>query len=71
MIASHGAPRRTPSAEAVIRELAGGPLTALQIAERTGMRYMGVSSCLTAMRKRREVKRTIAKPGTPALWRLP
>lgn len=62
--------RRRASVERIASTLREGSRTANEIAQVTGIDFFGVSSCLVGMRRRREVRRTIPKPGQPAVWRL-
>lgn len=62
--------RRLPTVETLTRELRQGERTANELSQLTGIDFFGVSSCLVGMRRRREVLRTIPKPGKPAVWRL-
>jgi hypothetical protein len=64
------AKRRQASVERVSAVLRDSARTANEVAQLTGIDFFGVSSCLVGMRWRREVLRTIPKPGKPAVWRL-
>ena len=64
------AKRRQASVERVSDALRDSARTANEVAQLTGIDFFGVSSCLVGMRRRREVLRTIPKPGKPAVWRL-
>lgn len=63
-------PDLRPIVDQIRQELLQGERTANELAQLTGSNKIGVSSCLGGMRRRREVKRTIVKPGKPAVWRL-
>lgn len=62
--------RRRPAVDLVATALRDSARTANEVAQVTGIDFFGVSSCLVGMRRRREVRRTIPKPGKPAVWRL-
>lgn len=64
------AKRRQQSVERIATALRDSARTANEVAQLTGLDFFGVSSCLVGMRRRREVLRTIPKPGKPAVWRL-
>lgn len=62
--------RRRPVVDLVSTALRDSARTANEVAQVTGIDFFGVSACLVGMRRRREVRRTIPKPGKPAVWRL-
>lgn len=64
------AKRRQSSVDRISDALRDSARTANEIAQTTGIDFFGVSSCLVGMRRRREVLRTIPRPGKPAVWRL-
>jgi hypothetical protein len=62
--------QRRAAADRITNALRDSARTANELAQVTGIDFFGVSSCLVGMRRRREVRRTIPKPGKPAVWRL-
>jgi hypothetical protein len=62
--------KRRAAADRITDALRDSARTANELAQVTGIDFFGVSSCLVGMRRRREVRRTIPKPGKPAVWRL-